>query len=103
MDEIAHRVKVRSWGFLTNHAHVLLCIHNDPNKRLRDIANTVGITERAAQLILADLIEDGYVIRTKIGRRNNYKVESSAPMRHPVLAEVSVGRLLDAMEKQPQL
>jgi MarR family len=64
----------RTWGFLTNHSHVLLCIARDPQARARDIAAQVGITERATQRILADLIADGYVTRTKVGRRHHYKI-----------------------------
>jgi len=65
-----------TWGFLTNHAHVLLCVARDPRSRARDIADRVGITERAAQRILADLIVEGYVTRTKVGRRNHYVVDT---------------------------
>jgi hypothetical protein len=72
------------WAFLTNHAHVLLCIARDPQSRVRDIATEVGITERAAQRILADLIDDGYAARAKVGRRNNYKVNPEGHLRHPV-------------------
>lgn len=72
------------WTFLTNHAHVLLTIARDPQIRLRDLAATVGITERAAQKIAADLAEAGYITRTRAGRRNVYSVVSGRPFRHPV-------------------
>ena len=68
----------RTWGFLTNHAHVLLCVARDAGSRARDIAEQVGITERAAQRILADLITEGYVTRTKAGRRNHYEINPAA-------------------------
>jgi predicted ArsR family transcriptional regulator len=86
-----------SWAFLTNHAHVLLCISRDPQSRVRDIATQVGITERAAQRILADLINDGYATRTKTGRRNHYKVNPQGHLRHPVFRNLAIGPLLDVL------
>jgi DNA-binding MarR family transcriptional regulator len=86
-----------TWGFLTNHAHVLLCIARDPQSRARDVADQVGITERAAQRILADLIGDGYVTRTKVGRRNRYEIDPRGHLRHPVLRELSIGSLLEVL------
>jgi DNA-binding MarR family transcriptional regulator len=91
-----------TWGFLTNHAHVLLCIARDPQSRARDIAEQVGITERAAQRILADLIADGYVTRTKVGRRNHYKVNPRGRLRHPVFRELSIGPLIDVLNRDGQ-
>jgi hypothetical protein len=72
-----------TWRFLTNHTQVLLCIARTPDVRLRDVAQEVGITERAAQRILADLVEAGYVDRERHGRRNQYRVNPHALMRHP--------------------
>ena len=86
-----------TWDFLTNHAHVLLCVARDPRSRARDIADRVGITERAAQRILADLISEGYVGRTKVGRRNHYVVNTRGRLRHPVLRELSIGPLIDVL------
>jgi predicted transcriptional regulator len=86
-----------TWGFLTNHAHVLLCIAREPQSRTRDIAEQVGITERAAQRILADLITEGYVIRTKVGRRNNYEINPLGELRHPVLRDLSIGPLIEVL------
>jgi predicted transcriptional regulator len=86
-----------TWGFLTNHAHVLLCIARDPQSRARDIAEQVGITERAAQRILADLIAEGYVTRTKVGRRNQYKVNLRGQLRHPVFRNLSIGPLIEVL------
>ena len=86
-----------TWGFLTNHAHVLLCIARDSESRVRDIADQVGITERAAQRILADLIADGYVTRTKVRRRNNYKVNPQGHLRHPVFRNLAIGPLLEVL------
>jgi predicted transcriptional regulator len=86
-----------TWAFLTNHAHVLLCISRDPHVRARDIAEQIGITERAAQRILADLIADAYVKRTKVGRRNQYTIDPGGHLRHAMLRDLSVGPLLDVL------
>lgn len=91
-----------TWGFLTNHAHVLLCIARDPQSRARDIAEQVGITERATQRILADLIADGYITRTKIGRRNLYKVNPQGHLRHPVVRDLSIGPLIEVLNGHGQ-
>jgi predicted ArsR family transcriptional regulator len=85
------------WTFLTNHAHVLVCIAEEPDIRGRDIASRVGITERAAQAIVADLVADGYLTRTREGRRNRYRIHPEAPLRHPLESEHSVGELLVAL------
>jgi predicted transcriptional regulator len=84
----------RSWTFLTNHAHVLICIAQDPESRLRDIADRVGITERSTQSIVADLVDGGYLTRTRVGRRNHYEVNADRPFRHPVEREHQVRSLL---------
>jgi len=85
------------WVFLTNHAHVLLCIARDPQARTRDIAEQVGITERATQRILADLVAEGYVTRAKVGRRNRYKVNPRGHLRHPVFRNLTIGPLLEVL------
>ncbi|MFZ9083414.1 MAG: helix-turn-helix transcriptional regulator, partial [Ilumatobacteraceae bacterium] len=82
------------WTFLSNHAHVLVCLAADPNSRLRDIAAEVGITERRVNGILADLEQAGIITVFKTGRRNSYKVERRARLRHPLEAHKSVGDLL---------
>ncbi len=82
------------WTFLTNHSHVLLCIAADPDIRGRDIAERVGITERSAQSIIADLVDAGYLTREKIGRRNRYEVHAAQPLRHPVERDHQVEELL---------
>jgi DNA-binding MarR family transcriptional regulator len=79
------------WTFLTNHAHVLLCVARDADVRLRDIADSVGITERAAQRIVADLVEAGYLEREREGRRNRYAVRPDVPLRHPLEQEHLIG------------
>ena len=73
-----------SWTFLTNHSHVLLCLVLDPEARMRDVAERVGITERAVQRIVSELEAAGYVERIREGRRNRYKVHGELPLRHPV-------------------
>lgn len=88
------------WTFLTNHAHVLLCIARDPDIRLRDIAVRVGITERAAQKIVHDLADDGYVEVTRVGRRNQYRLLPGGRFRHPLEAEREVTDLLELFVPQ---
>ncbi|MBC7926268.1 MAG: AsnC family transcriptional regulator [Bryobacteraceae bacterium] len=92
---------MEGWTFLTNHSHVLLSIASDPAIRLRDVAQQVGITERAAQRIVADLIEGGYLITTKIGRRNHYKLDARQPLRHPVEQHCRVQSLLSLVGPHP--
>jgi hypothetical protein len=82
------------WTFLTNHAHVLLCVARDPGVRLREVADAVGITERAAQRIVTDLVEAGYLERHREGRRNRYEVHPRLPMRHPLEQQHAVGEVL---------
>ena len=94
--DLAENERRSGWFFLSNHGSVLLCIARDPRIRIREIADYVGIGERAAQKIVADLVADGYVSRTKEGRRNRYKVNPNAPLRHPLFADVRMGLLLDA-------
>jgi DNA-binding MarR family transcriptional regulator len=86
-----------SWGFLTNHAHVLVCVARDPGIRLRDVAAAVGITERAAHRIVSELVEEGYLVRERQGRRNRYEVKTELPLRHPLAEEHEVGDLLGVL------
>lgn len=87
-------MSVSGWTFLTNHAHTLLCIAEDADIRLRDIAVRVGITERAAQRIVAELEEAGYLSHERVGRRNHYEVHPELPLRHPLEDHLQVGELL---------
>ena len=82
------------WTFLTNHAHALLCIAREPGIRLRDIAECVGITERAAHRIVSELEVEGYLTRHRVGRRNFYEVHPEGSLRHPLEAGQNVGDLL---------
>ena len=86
---------VPPWTFLTNHAHVLLCIARAPGARMRDVALAVGITERAVQRIVSDLEEAGYVKRVREGRRNRYLVRENLPLRHPIERHRRVRTLLE--------
>ena len=89
-----------SWTFFTNHAHVLFCISEDPDIRLRDVAQRVGVTERAAQRIVAELEEAGYLRHERNGRRNRYEVLADAPLRHSVEAHIAVGDLLGLLRPE---
>ena len=83
-----------SWGFLTTHARVLLCIAHDPDARLRDIAATLGVTERRAHGIVTDLTQAGYLITQKDGRRNRYQVQAHLPLPGPGTREPAIGELV---------
>jgi hypothetical protein len=82
------------WGFLTIHARVLLCIAHDPGVRLRDIAASLGITERTTHTIVADLTQAGYVVKLKDGRRNRYRIEAHLPLPEPGTREPAIGEVL---------
>ena len=89
----------RSWTFLTNHARVLVMISKDPEIRLRDLSATIGITERSAQRIVAELEEAGYLTHERVGRRNHYNVSLDVGLRHPHEQDVEVGLLLALFSK----
>ncbi len=82
------------WTFLSNHGHVLLCLARDPQLALRDVAQTVGITERSVQRIVGELEEGGYLERRREGRRNRYVIRRSVPLRHPIEMHRRVGDLI---------
>jgi DNA-binding transcriptional regulator PaaX len=82
------------WRFLTNYAHVLTAVGANPNVRLRDIAATVGITERTAAQIVSDLEQAGYLTKTRNGRRNSYEIHDQLPLRHPRHRHHTVGELI---------
>jgi hypothetical protein len=85
---------VASWTFLTNHARVLLCVAHDPGVRLRDIAASLNITERSAFGIITDLVEAGYVVKEKEGRRNRYHIQAHLPLPEPDGRERTIGEVL---------
>jgi hypothetical protein len=86
-----------AWSFLTNHARVLVCIAHDPGVRLRDIAITLGITERSAYSIVTDLTDSGYVVKDKDGRRNRYEIQPHLPLREAIAQERTIGEVLDVL------
>jgi hypothetical protein len=88
---------VPKWTFLTNHAQVLLCVAADPAARLRDIAASVGITERSAYGIISDLTEAGYLVKRKDGRRNKYQIQAHVPLPEAPIRERTVGELLNLL------
>ena len=90
------------WRFVTNHAHVLACIAADPSVRVRDIARTVGITERTVGQIISQPEEAGYITRTRVGRRNEYVVHEELPLRHPEHSHHNVGELIRFLKSAPQ-
>lgn len=90
------------WDFLTNHSHVMLCVADDPGSRLRDIAERVGITERATHRILTELVEAGYITRVRDGRRNKYTVKLGQPLRHPLVKNQTIGELIKVLHPAVQ-
>ena len=91
-----------SWTFLTNHARVLVCIAHDPGIRIRDVAATVGITERRAFGIVGELVTAGYVVKEKDGRRNRYQIQAHLPLPDPGGRERTVGEVLALLAAQDQ-
>ncbi len=87
-------LRVETWKFLTNHARVLLCIARDPGVRLRDLAASLGITERSAHAIVTDLTTAGYVVKHKHGRRNRYQIQAHLPLPEPASQEPAIGDVL---------
>jgi hypothetical protein len=85
------------WSFLTNHARALVCIAHDPGVRLRDIAATLGITERSAYTIVAELADAGYVVKEKDGRRSHYEIQGHLPLRGSIGREPAIGEMLDVL------
>ncbi|MEM8669240.1 MAG: winged helix-turn-helix domain-containing protein [Planctomycetota bacterium] len=84
----------KAWTFLTNHAHVLIVLYSEPDMVLREVANRVGITERAVQRIVQDLEDEGFIRREKIGRKNHYDVVTGKALRHPVESHRDIGDLI---------
>jgi hypothetical protein len=91
-----------TWTLLTGHGHVLVAITRDPQARLRDISARVGLTERAVQLIVADLVEAGYLVKHRFGRRNRYTINPDSPFRHPDQDGHRVGPFLDMLATASQ-
>lgn len=87
------------WTFLTSHGSVLLEVAREPDATVREIADRAGLTERQAHRVLADLVDDGYLERERVGRRNHYRIDAARPMRHPSVADTRVGELLEALSR----
>lgn len=87
----------RGWTFLTNHTHVLLCLAQSGSLTARELSLRIGITERSVQAILADLVADGYLTKSKAGRRNSYTINPKGRLRHPLESAHSVGELIAAL------
>jgi hypothetical protein len=88
---------LKEWSFLTNHARVLLCVAHDPGIRLRDIATTLGITERTAHGFVADLADAGYVVKERDGRRNRYQIQHHLPLPEATASQRTIGEVLDLL------
>lgn len=86
-----------SWTFLTNHTHLLVVLSREPTRRIRDLAEEVGITERAVQRILAELVSDGILTVKKEGRRNSYRIRRGTRLRHPLESKHTIGEILDLL------
>jgi hypothetical protein len=93
---------VTNWNFLTNHGRTLLCIAHDPEVRIRDIAETLGITERRAHGIMTDLTDAGYLVKFKDGRRNRYEIQSHLPIPGPPACERAIGEVLDLLASRAE-
>lgn len=90
------------WNFLSNHAHVLICLAENPRARMRDVAISIGITERAAMRIVGHLAEAGVITRHKEGRRNRYVIHRRQHLRHPLAAHCTIGSLLSMVQSTPR-
>lgn len=94
-DPVPATGQAHAWTFLSNHAHVLICLAATPDLVLREVAGRVGITERAVQRIVADLEHEGLVTRKRVGRCNRYRMHLDQPLRHPLEAHRSVRELIE--------
>jgi DNA-binding MarR family transcriptional regulator len=95
----ARKTTSSSWTFLTNHAHILMCLAKSPSERIRDLAVKVDITERAVQRIIVELEAEGYLEHIREGRRNLYKVLSRKPLRHDIEKHRQVRDLIKLITK----
>ena len=98
-ETVASNPEATKWTFLTNHSHVLILLAQDSEMVLRQVAQKIGITERAVQRIIADLEDGGFVVRERIGRRNRYQINTHAPLRHPIEAHRTIGDLLNLVNE----
>jgi DNA-binding transcriptional ArsR family regulator len=98
-ESTVRRARLPPWTFLSNHAHVLLLTAAEPEVCLRDVAARIGITERAVQRIVADLVASRYLERERVGRRNRYRVHAEVRMRHPIVAHNEIGEMLRLLQR----
>ena len=98
--KMTEKKKDAPWTFLTNHSHVLLCLADDSEMRMRDIAEKVGITERAVQRIISDLVDSGYLQREREGRSNKYRIQEDMHLRHRIEHEKTIRDLVDLVLPQ---
>ena len=84
----------QAWTFLSNHAHVLIVLARQPDLRMRDVAERVGVSERAVQRIVADLVSGGCLEAIRVGRRNHYRIHEDVRLRHPIEAHHTIGELI---------
>jgi predicted transcriptional regulator len=98
---IAQAPPKAQWTIFSNHAHVLVCIVRNPEERVRDIAQKVGITERAVQRIIGDLEEAAVITRERLGRRNRYRLSLDRPLRHPLEANTTIAEVIQVIESEP--
>jgi len=92
-----------NWTFFSNYAHVLVCLAKDPSARLRDVADQVGITERAAQRIVGHLEEAGVLTKERHGRRNHYSIDLEQPLRHPLESHRKIENMLQMLLDRKQI
>ncbi|MBX3211439.1 MAG: winged helix-turn-helix domain-containing protein [Labilithrix sp.] len=100
-EAIVQRAEERRWSLLTAHAEVLFCIAQNPDTRVREIADAVGISERGAHQIVADLVDAGYVRRARIGRRNHYAIESRTALKHAPVRHRRVASIIALLDPEP--
>lgn len=94
-----NKINMSDWNFFTNHGHVLFVLAQNPNLTMREISSMVGITERRAQKIIADLLEDEFIIVTKVGRNNTYQVNGDKHLRHPIEQKCCVGEIIKVIQE----
>lgn len=99
MNSATNESSVSKWTFLTNHLHVILCLHRDGDSTVRELASLIGITERSVQRILSELEEANTISRKREGRRNRYQINLKYRLRHPLERNHSIGELLDLLEE----
>jgi predicted transcriptional regulator len=90
----------QNWTFLSNHAHVLVCVAKNPDVRLSEVAELVGVRERTAHRIVHELIDAGYISVKKVGRNNVYSVDLDKPLRHPLEAEHNIHAIVTPLLKK---